>query len=154
MLIIQEDPSGFRSLNDCTRIWRDGRVEQLGWPQVTIRYRSGTRTPTGAAISTALHDGTPVRFEIESKLAVPIHFGGGYGGSPDWLHGTWKGEKFAERRTYDMTDPQLAGGMMFGVMDHVGRPPAAPATRNRLRAGDFSSTPRWDATIRPASPTG
>ena len=121
VLIIQEDPSGFRSLNDCTRIWRDGRVEQLGWPQVTIHYQSGTRTPTSATISTALHDGTPVRFEIESKLAVPIHFGGGYGGSPDWLHGMWKGEKFIERRTYDMTDPQLAGRIMFGVMDHVGR---------------------------------
>ena len=30
VIIIQEDPSGFRSLNDCTRIWRDGHVEQLG----------------------------------------------------------------------------------------------------------------------------
>ena len=37
-LIIQEEPSGFRSLNDCTRIWRDGRVEQLGWPRVKIHY--------------------------------------------------------------------------------------------------------------------
>ncbi|HWT47269.1 MAG TPA: hypothetical protein VN255_01335, partial [Mycobacterium sp.] len=26
VLIIQEEPNGFRSLNDCTRIWRDGRV--------------------------------------------------------------------------------------------------------------------------------
>jgi hypothetical protein len=25
VLIIQEDPTGFRSLNDCTRVWRDGR---------------------------------------------------------------------------------------------------------------------------------
>ncbi|BCI87328.1 hypothetical protein NIIDMKKI_25340 [Mycobacterium kansasii] len=66
---------------------------------------------------------------------MPIHFGGGYGGSPDWLHGTWKGEKFAERRTYDMTDPQLAGGMMFGVMDHVGR-----AT---CRAGDAEPVEGW-----------
>ncbi|EUA07080.1 hypothetical protein I553_0089 [Mycobacterium xenopi 4042] len=31
VLIIQEAPNGFRSLNDCTRVWRDGRVEQLGW---------------------------------------------------------------------------------------------------------------------------
>ncbi|MGZ4516013.1 MAG: hypothetical protein ACXVX5_15200, partial [Mycobacterium sp.] len=27
VLIIQEEPNGFRSLNDCTRVWRDGRVE-------------------------------------------------------------------------------------------------------------------------------
>ena len=50
VLIIQEEPSGFRSLNDCTRIWKDGRVEQLGWPRVKIHYTSGTRIPTGATI--------------------------------------------------------------------------------------------------------
>ena len=50
VIIIQEEPSGFRSLNDCTRIWKDGRVEQLGWPRVKIHYRSGTRIPTGATI--------------------------------------------------------------------------------------------------------
>ena len=33
VLIIQEEPNGFRSLNDCTRIWRDGRVEQIGTPE-------------------------------------------------------------------------------------------------------------------------
>jgi hypothetical protein len=121
VLIIQEDHSGFRTLNDCTRVWRDGRVEQLGWPTVNIHYQSGTRTPFGATIETATRDGTPVRFDIESKLPVPIHIGGGYGGDSDWLHGMWKGEKFTERRTYDMTDPAVAGRMMFGVIDHVGR---------------------------------
>ena len=50
VLIIQEEPNGFRALNDCTRIWRDGRVEQLGWPRVKIHYLSGTRIPTGATI--------------------------------------------------------------------------------------------------------
>ena len=34
VLIIQETPDGYRTLNDCTRVWRDGRVEQLGWPRV------------------------------------------------------------------------------------------------------------------------
>ena len=38
VMIIQEAPSGFRSLNDCTRICSDGRVEQLGWPRVKIHY--------------------------------------------------------------------------------------------------------------------
>ncbi|WP_278258875.1 hypothetical protein [Nocardioides convexus] len=28
VLIIQETPDGFRTLNDCTRVWREGRVEQ------------------------------------------------------------------------------------------------------------------------------
>lgn len=121
VLIIQEEPDGFRSLNDCTRIWRDGRVEQLGWPRVQIHYTSGTRIPYGATITASTRDGTAVVFEVESKLAVPIHIGGGYGGDSDWLHGMWKGEKFTERLTYDMTDPAVSGRAMFGVIDHVGR---------------------------------
>lgn len=121
VLIIQEDPSGFRSLNDCTRIWKDGRVEQLGWPRVKIHYRSGTRIPTGATIEATALDGSAVRLDVESRLPVPIHVGGGYGGDSDWLHGTWKGEKFSERRTYNMTDPAVVARSGFGVIDHVGR---------------------------------
>jgi hypothetical protein len=121
VLIIQEQPIGFRSLNDCTRIWRDGRVEQLGWPRVKVHYTSGTRIPYGATITTESMNGTPVVFEVESKLPVPIHIGGGYGGDSDWLHGMWKGDKFTERRTCDMADPAVAGRAMFGVIDHVGR---------------------------------
>ena len=40
-LIIQEEPDGYRSLNDCHRVWKDGRVEQLGWPQVAGPLRLG-----------------------------------------------------------------------------------------------------------------
>jgi hypothetical protein len=121
VLIIQEEPSGFRSLNDCTRIWKDGRVEQLGWPRIKIHYTPGTRIPTGATIDATALDGSPVHFEVESKLPVPIHVGGGYGGDPDWIHGVWKGDKFTERLTYDMTDPAIIGRAGFGVIDHVGR---------------------------------
>ncbi len=121
VLIIQEDPSGFRSLNDCTRIWKDGRIEQLGWPRVKIHYTSGTRIPTGATIDATTPEGAALRFEVESKLPVPIHVGGGYGGDSDWIHGMWKGEKYTERFTYDMTDPAIIGRAGFGVIDHVGR---------------------------------
>jgi hypothetical protein len=121
VIIIQEDPSGFRSLNDCTRIWKDGRVEQLGWPRIKIQYTPGTRIPTGATIDATAQDGSPVHFDVESRLAVPIHVGGGYGGDSDWIHGMWKGEKFTERLTYDMTDPAIVGRAGFGVIDHVGR---------------------------------
>jgi hypothetical protein len=121
VLIVQEDPAGFRSLNDCTRIWRDGRVEQLGWPRVKIHYRSGTRIPTGATIDATDASGAAVRFDVESKLPVPIHVGGGYGGDCDWLHGTWKGPGFTERLTYSMTDPTIVARSGFGVIDHVGR---------------------------------
>jgi hypothetical protein len=102
-------------------VWKDGRVEQLGWPRVKIHYTSGTRIPTGATIDATAADGTPVRFDVESKLPVPIHVGGGYGGDSDWIHGMWKGNKFTERLTYDMTDPAIIGRAGFGVIDHVGR---------------------------------
>ena len=45
ILILQEDADGYRTLNDARRVFTDGRVEQLGWPRVDIRYRSGTRHP-------------------------------------------------------------------------------------------------------------
>src|SRR5690348_15519950 len=41
VVIAQENPDGFRTLNDAVRVWADGRVEQLGWPVVEIGYRSG-----------------------------------------------------------------------------------------------------------------
>ncbi len=85
VLIVQEDPSGFRTLNDCSRVWKDGRVEQLGWPRISVHYASGTRIPTGGAtISATGSDGSAVTFEVESLLPVPIHVGGGYGGDRDW----------------------------------------------------------------------
>jgi hypothetical protein len=121
VIIIQETPDGYRTLNDCTRIWPDGRVEQLGWPQVVVRYEPGTRVPTGATITCTTPTGQPFVLEVESKLAVPIHVGGGYGGDSDWTHGVWKGEAFSERLTYTMSDPDVAGRIMFGVIDHVGR---------------------------------
>ena len=119
VVIVQETPDGFRTVNDCTRVFADGRVEQLGWPRVQMSYASGTRTPTGATIVCTTPDGTQLTIDVTSKLAVPLHVGGGYGGDPDWAHGVWKGEGFTERRTYDMTAPEVAGRVMFGVQDHV-----------------------------------
>lgn len=121
VVILQEDPNGYRTLNDCHRVWPDGRIEQMGWPQVRIHYTSGTRTPTGATLHLTTPSGTPIEVEVSSLLAAPLHVGGGYGGDPDWTHGMWKGEKFAERLTYDLADPAVQGRFMFGCVDHVGR---------------------------------
>ena len=121
VLIVQEEPDGFRVLNDATRVWADGRVDQLGWPRVETRYLSGTRTPTHGVVTCTLPDGSPVTIEVESLLPVPIAVGGGYGGDPDWGHGVWKGEGFHERVTYDMNDPAVVGRVPFGLTDNVGR---------------------------------
>lgn len=135
-VIIQEDGEGMRTLNDCTRVWKDGRVEQLGWPQVTIHYASGGRTPTGATLECTTRQG-PLRIEVESRLATPLHFGGGYGGDQDWLHGQWHGEQFVERRTYDLTSDAVRSMFMFGCVDHVGRAVVTEPSRGDGTAEGF-----------------
>ena len=78
---------------------------------MTIRYLSGTRTPTAATISCTTPDGTDVDVEMESLLPLAIHVGGGYGGDSDWAHGQWRGEGWSEAGLtfYDMTDPAGRG---------------------------------------------
>ncbi len=129
VMIIQEEPNGFRNLNDCTRVWHDGRVEQLGWPRVDVHYAPGTRIPTGATITAGTQAGSDLTLEVESLLAAPLHVGCGYGGDPDWGHGFFCGPEFTERRTYDMASPEVTGRFMFGMIDHV-----AKATLNEAGA--------------------
>ncbi|MFL6154535.1 MAG: hypothetical protein ACJ72D_00470 [Marmoricola sp.] len=122
VIIMQELHTGFRTLNDATRIWHDdGRVEQLGWPRIEFDYTPGTRHPEGARITATNPDGSPVVIEVETRTHVVLHVGGGYGGDPDWGHGQWKGENFSERVSYDMTDPAVVARAGFGVIDHCAR---------------------------------
>jgi hypothetical protein len=121
IIIIQELPDGFRTLNDATRVWADGRVEQLGWPRPEISYTSGTRHPEGARLHLTTPDGQPLLIEVETLLGIPLHVGGGYGGDPDWGHGHWRGRGFRERVTYDLNDPAIVPRVPFGVIDHVAR---------------------------------
>ncbi len=119
VVIVQENPDGYRTLNDATRIWADGRVEQLGWPRVHIDYRSGTRIPVGARLEMTAADGKPVEVLIEPRTFMALHIGCGYGGDPDWQHGMWKGADWSSSSSYDLTDPAVAGRIPWGVIDHV-----------------------------------
>jgi hypothetical protein len=121
VLIVQELADGFRTLNDATRIWRDGRIEQLGWPRVEFDYRSGTRHPEGARLYLTQPDGKPLTVEVETLGSIALHVGCGYGGDPDWSHGQWMGRDWAEGKVFDLTDPAVAGRVPFGVNDHVAR---------------------------------
>ncbi len=121
VVIAQELPDGFRTLNDATRVWRDGRVEQLGWPEVEIAYRPGTRHPERAVLHLAARGGKPVDIEVETLGNVVLHVGAGYGGDPDWSHGQWRGRGFVEGAVYDLTDPAIVARTPFGVIDHVAR---------------------------------
>jgi hypothetical protein len=121
VLIVQEQPDGFRTLNDASRVFADGRVEQLGWPRVEITYTSGTRHPEGAAIHLTRPDGSALRVDVETLGFVALNVGPGYGGDPDWSHGQWRGRGFAEGVVYDLADPDIAGRVPFSVVDHVAR---------------------------------
>lgn len=127
IVIVQEDPDGFRTLNDATRVWADGRREQLGWPEIDITYTPGTRHPTSARIGLQARGGAPFTLEVETLGFVALNVGAGYGGDPDWLHGQWRGEGFVEGAVYDLSDPAVAGRVPFSVVDHVARAEAAGA---------------------------
>jgi hypothetical protein len=121
VLIVQEEPDGHRTLSHASRTFADGRVEQLGWPRIEIDYRSGTRHPETARIHLTRPNGEPLVLEVETKLPLALHVGCGYGGDPDWSHGQWKGAGWASSATYDYGDPEIAGRVPWGVVEHVGR---------------------------------
>ena len=114
MTVLQETPEGFRTLGDAVRVWHDGRVEQLGWPEVEIRYASGTRHPLGAA----LRFSRGLAVEVETRTGVALAVGCGYGGDPDWAHGTWLGESWTETVEHDYDDDAVRGRAAFSVVDH------------------------------------
>jgi hypothetical protein len=121
VVIVQEQPDGWRTLNDAVRVWADGRTEQLGWPKVDISYQPGTRLPTSARLGLTTPDGKQLTVEVDTGTAVALHIGAGYGGDPDWTHGQWKGPNWSSASVYDLTDPAVAGRFPYGVIDHVAR---------------------------------
>ena len=124
IVIVQEDGDGNRILNEARRVWPadSGRPsEQLGWPEIEIRYRSGTRHPESAVIHMAERSGKPVTVSVDTLGFVALNCGPGYGGDPVWSHGQWRGRGWVEGVVHDMTDPAVLGRVPFGVVDHVGR---------------------------------
>jgi hypothetical protein len=115
MAVLQERYDGFRTLCDAVRVWHDdGRIEQLGWPEVDIRYAPGTRHPLGAEL--AFRDG--FRIAVETRVGVALAVGCGYGGDPDWAHGTWRGDGWSETAEHDYDDDAVRGRAAFSVVDH------------------------------------
>jgi hypothetical protein len=124
VVIAQEDGHGNRLLNEAVRVFAPGSgrlPEQLGWPNVEVRYRPGTRHPGGAVLQLQTRSGKPLAIEIETLGFVALNCGPGYGGDPDWSHGQWRGRAWTEGAVVDMRDPAIAGRVPFGVVDHVAR---------------------------------
>ena len=121
VVIVQESPDGHRSLNEAVRLWGDGRHEQLGWPEIDIVYRPGTRFPERAAISVRGRGGKDLVLEVETLGYAALHLAG-YGAAGDeWRHGQWRGPGWVEGAVYDLADPAVAGRLPYGVVDHVAR---------------------------------
>ena len=121
MVILQEEPDGHRVLNEAVRVFSDGRTEQLGWPEIDIHYRPGSRHPEGATLHLARRGRRELTVEVETRGFLPLHVGAGYGGDPEWSHGQWKGRGWVEARSYDLTDPEIAGRVPWGIVDHAAR---------------------------------
>jgi hypothetical protein len=121
IVILQENPDGYRTLSNAKRIWSDGRVEQLGWPRAEISYAPGTRHPVSARINLTDNAGKPVCVDLETITSVPLHVGAGYNGDPDWSHGRWMGRDWSSASVYDLTDPAVAARLPWGVTDHLAR---------------------------------
>ena len=122
VVIVQELPDGTRVLNEAVRTWPTGTgrpPEQLGWPDIEICYRPGTRHPESAVLHLMQRGQRPVTVELETRGFVPLHIGAGYGSDPNWNHGAYKGEQWVDGAVYDHTDPETAGRIPFGVLDHV-----------------------------------
>jgi hypothetical protein len=123
VVIVQEDGDGTRTLNGATRVWpvsHNRPPEQLGWPEIEVRYRSGTRFPDGATFRMTERGGKPLTLEIDALGHVALNNGPGYG-DPSWNHGQWRGRGWIERSECDLTDDAVKGALTFGVVDHVGR---------------------------------
>jgi len=123
-LILEEDQYGTRNTNFAVRVWPEatGRApEQLGWPLPDIRYEPGTRRPSRASIDLTTRDGKTSTLEIEPITGIPLNVGCGYGGDPDWSHGTWKGDGWVDGAVYDHNDPAVSGRAQFSLWDHLAR---------------------------------
>jgi hypothetical protein len=122
--MLEEDPDGFRTLNYAVRVWpsHTGRkMEQLGWPDIDVRYRSGTRIPEGATLHLKTVDRKPLELDIACMTGIPLHLGCGYGSGDGWNHGMWMGEEWVTGRTYDYTDPEVQAKVPWGGTDHAAR---------------------------------
>ena len=124
VVIAQEEVDGTRTLNEAVRIWPAGsgtEVEPLGWPEVDITYRSGTRYVERAVIHLRAPGGKPLDIDVESLTGFPLNCGPGYGSDPEWSHGQWKGAGWVNGSSLSLTDPAVTPRLPFAMYDHAAR---------------------------------
>ena len=122
--MVEEDPDGFRTLNYAVRVWPSAtgrKLEQLGWPEIDIRYQSGTRRAEGATLRCRTVDRKLLEIDITCLTDIPLHIGCGYGRGDGWHHGLWMGESWSVLREYDYSDPDVQSRLPLGGTDHLVR---------------------------------
>lgn len=125
MFVLEEDPNGFRTINDAYRVWpaSSGRpVEQFGFPEVQITYRSGTRYPVRAELALRGRDGSTHSLVVDTQGPMPLGLGCGYNlGGEGWAHGKWMGESWVDAERHDLADPSVLAQIGRGMIDHAAR---------------------------------
>jgi hypothetical protein len=127
--MVEEDPEGNRTLNYAVRFWPTAtgrRTEQLGWPEIDITYRSGTRIAEAVTLRGKTADRKTVEVELDLSPGIPLRLGCGYGtgaasGDDEWSHGRWMGESWSRVVTYDHTSAEVEALLPWGPIDHVAR---------------------------------
>ncbi|MEE2034095.1 hypothetical protein [Rhodococcus chondri] len=138
VVIVQEDDTGRRLLEEAIRIRPGEAPEWLGRPEHRLQFAPGTRTVTGAALT--FHRPGRDTLTVECELRVPnlLAIGTGYGLEPDWRHGMWQGELVVQslRRDAREIDPGL---LLFCPTDHL--------TRFRVAGTDTVGTGLFEVAV-------
>jgi hypothetical protein len=122
MFVLEEESSGHRTINHAIRIRPDGRIEQLGWPEVEIEYARGTRYPLRARIRVKERGGRALELDVEPLGPMPLGVGLGYGPEDDgWNHGRWMGEQWIQRVDHDLDAEATRQRVAWTMIDHAAR---------------------------------
>lgn len=115
--ICHERNDGSRALVQGERVWPDGRIEELGEPQHSHEFVSGTRILGGSVIS---FPASGIEVRCTPLLTNYLSVGTGYGLDADWRHGMYQGPDTVTHGLVLKVD-DVKGLGQYGVVDQVAR---------------------------------
>ena len=113
-VFIEENADGSRIVEECVRIdshKKGGAVHQLGTPQHSITYKSGTRELEFAELAFDDENGRPVTVKCEALTCAYLAAGTGYFPNPDWVHGQYHGPFKLEIVEYDVSTEEARNAL-------------------------------------------
>ena len=74
-------------------------IAEAAWtvPKAWARARGGTTSATSATLTLTERGGKQLTLEVETLGYYALTCGTGYGGDPNWSHGSWKGTSWRQR---------------------------------------------------------